>query len=776
MAKKSSVTRREFMKESALAGTSVLISGMAQATPLEREPSGSSPRNEAGKPRTIENEFVRIDVSPGTGAITSLFNKRSGKEYIASTQWARSFRLNVPDRWRVTGYNADWSANALDSWRQKNCSIAVKKSPDGQIMTMQYTELESAAGTFPIEVHYSIRLPNNSEDAFLKMKVVNRSRFCVHEVFFPWISGIGAIEGTETDTFVMPNVIRSIPDLRKEYDHGGNWEEYPYLLSVPEWPSGYSLSMPWMNYGSHEEGFYLASLDREGIRHMLMIQDFGAGKNPIFAFAWAFPPYVEPGESWETPEIVLSLHVGDWHAAADKYRATLENWYKKPDLSLDSKRTFASFNSFFTERNFMQIAQLAKDITKYGLNDLVMWNFGDYYPNVTERDDLSVDPPRLGEFTPQWGGLAKLKEANHIAATYGVRTGIIFSQRLWNKSTLTPELQKLAEEWVIRTAAGDPITESWTHQHLGAAQWSYKHPSFGYQEYVMCDAVPEYQKFAIHHVTGVLGEGGYSTMFFDQAVESHLCFSHGHRHLTPSASCAGSHLFLESLGTAMHEKSGNWRLVGEGWELLASQSMDMGWVWSGQPNAEVFRYTLPWARVARAVHVDPGDANRNFILGIHLAIIPKGIESGKKLSDFPEFAQHVARLSSFRERTERFWVDGIFEDDLGLRLTGAFGKVYRTSTEVVVMIANLTGRPSNAKFELETRRHKIKGNSFAMISSIEHSSEGDAENGGDVLKVSKALGPYEVVAVVFPRQASAPNRKNNSREKNQREKKLHWPL
>lgn len=180
----------------------------------------------------------------------------------------------------------------------------------------------------------------------------------------------------------------------------------------------------------------------------------------------------------------------------------------------------------------------------------------------------------------------------------------------------------------------------------------------------------------------------------------------------------------------MLEKNPNWRLVGEGWELLASQAMDMGWVWFGEPNAEVFRYTLPWARVARAVDVDPSDANRNFILGVHLAIIPKRIESGRKLSAFPKFARHMARLSGFRERTERFWVEGIFEDDLGLTLTGAFGKIYRTPAEVAVMMANLTSRPSDAKFELEIGRHKIEGDSFSMISSIGRSREGNAEDGG----------------------------------------------
>jgi hypothetical protein len=625
MGKIPGVTRREFVKGSALAGAGVLITGIEGAKALHAQGSSETLGGKSEKYHTLENEILCIQVDAANGAITGLLNKRSGKEYIATPGAGRAFRLNVPDRLRVTGYNADWSANALDSWEQKNCTVETHATAEGQTMTVEYSELESAAGKFPIEVRYSIRLPHNSEDIFLKLQVVNHSQFRVNEVFFPWVSGVGSVEGLDSDTFVAPNQIHSIPELRHSYDGGSNWEEYPYLLGAPQWPNGYGLSMPWMNYGGKSEGMYLASNCRKGIRHMLMIQDFGAPKDPILAFAWAFVPYVEPGKSWETPEIVLSLHAGDWHAAADKYRSSLDGWYQKPNLTQESKASFASFNGFYTTRDFMKIADLAEDIKKYGLSELVMWNFGDYYPKVLDDDDLSVDPPRLGQFTAQWGGLERLRKANHIAESLGVRTGIIFSQRLWNTNTLSPEMQKVAEKWVIRSVSGTPITESWVHEHFGASDWSYKDPYFGYPEYIVCAAVKEYQEFAISNVVGVLGKGGYSAMFFDQAVESQLCFNHEHNHLTPSDPSMSSHFFLESLIKTMRAKSPDWRLVGEGWELLASQSMDMGWVWMGQNNAEVFRYTLPWARVARAVHVDQSDANRHLVLGIHLAIIPKNL-------------------------------------------------------------------------------------------------------------------------------------------------------
>ena len=703
----------------------------------------------------VENELVRIELNPETGDINGLYNKRTGKQYIVAKEWAKAFRLNVPFTKRVTGFNADYSANALDSWKQTKCAIIKEQDAESQTIIVRYPALESEVGKFEIELSYSIRLPNNSDEAILQLEMSNHSSYRIKEIFFPWISGVGVIESEQADAFVAPNMIRSLTDIR-EYRLGGNWEEYPYVFDIPRWPDGYSLTMPWMNHGGKEEGLYLASSCREGIYHMLMIQDFGDDEHPILAFAWAIPCYVAPGKSWRSPEMVLSLHSGDWHVAADKYRASLDGWYQKPDTPLEFKKAFASFNSFFAGRDFAEIVDLAEDIRKYGLRHLVMWNFGDYYPNVLEEDDLSVDPPRLGLFTPQWGGLSKLRAANEQAHSLGVSTGIIFSQRLWNKDTLRPELREMAEKWVLRRESGEPLAESWDHQHVGACQWSNQQPFFGHQDYIMCSAVKDWQNFAIHNISGVLSKAGYTMMFYDQAVESNLCFSPIHVHPDVSAPCMATHSFLKSLKEAMRKSNPDAVLIGEGCEVLASHVLDAGWVWRTPSNPEVFRYTLPWTILACAVDLDPGLANKYFVLGLHLAIVAKGLENGKRLSDFPEFAQHVARLASFRESAERFLVAGTFKDDLGLRVTGAFGKVYETHEEVAITLANLTSKPVNASFELDSHRYSIQAASFSTISSSQPNDGGRAEKIGPVLKVVRSLGPFEVIAAVFGREAHQP--------------------
>jgi hypothetical protein len=194
-------------------------------------------------------------------------------------------------------------------------------------------------------------------------------------------------------------------------------------------------------------------------------------------------------------------------------------------------------------------------------------------------------------------------------------------------------------------------------------------------------------------------------------------------------------------------------LMGEGWEMLSSQILDAGWVWVPPANPEVFRYALPWAGAATAVDVDIPQTNRCFVLGLHLAIVARGLENGKKLSDFPEFAQHMAHLASFRERTKSFWIDGTFQDDLGIRVSGAFGKVYQAHDEVALMIANLTDETANVVFELDGHHYGIAIPSHSTISSSQRNEEdGKATEKGTRLAGIRDLAPYEVVALVFKRK------------------------
>jgi hypothetical protein len=95
MDKKLESTRREFMKESALAGAGLLVPRVsilnrANAAPaLQSGGSGAEERTDDRKYADsviLENELMRIELNSRSGDITGLYNKRTGKQYIAAKE------------------------------------------------------------------------------------------------------------------------------------------------------------------------------------------------------------------------------------------------------------------------------------------------------------------------------------------------------------------------------------------------------------------------------------------------------------------------------------------------------------------------------------------------------------------------------------------------------------------------------------------------------------------------------------------------------------------
>lgn len=87
--------------------------------------------------------------------------------------------------------------------------------------------------------------------------------------------------------------------------------------------------MGWLDLSGERGGISLACHDREwtGTR----IAALPAGPS---AFDLSLTPEVviAGGERWTSPEMVVGIHEGDWHWAADRYREWLTSWQPPPDV------------------------------------------------------------------------------------------------------------------------------------------------------------------------------------------------------------------------------------------------------------------------------------------------------------------------------------------------------------------------------------------------------------------------------------------------------------
>lgn len=210
----------------------------------------------------------------------------------------------------------------------------------------------------------------------------------------------------------------------------------------------------------------------------------------------------------------------------------------------------------------------------------------------------------------------------------------------------------------------------------------------------------------------LIDETGCAILFLDQAAECWPCFNAAHGHDDPSASLGASAGLLERLRRELREVDSDAIVIGEGAEIVTSQHVDLGWHWEFRekdgplqlPNPEVARYTLPQLRFGLPLADDIPTANRWFALGLYLAVIPRGLESGKRLSSFPRFAEHLSRLVVLRSRLERTLVHGTFVDDVGITAEGALAKAYATHDELAVVVVNVVSDACRATIRIDRNR------------------------------------------------------------------------
>lgn len=648
---------------------------------------------------------------------------------------------------------------------QANAQCRTGQTREGlEQVVVDYPTLEGGENRLPIHLQYVISAQSDGS-ILIQCQLTNSSPYVIEEVFVPLLSGILPFGKWPEAELVYPCKRTSLGNLLPVRE-GGNWELAPLVSTArdqqiaPGWPNMYELSMPWVDLSNGGEGLFMASKDCSGVRHNLVMRDVSRSEHGgLLDIGWGFVPDIAPHEVWESPEIVVTVHDGDWHDAADKYRALVAPWYSS---SVPQRSKFwqmaASFNTCITDRDYSQIARLAHDISGYGVRDLITWYFGNYYPVLADSDNLSVSPPKLGQFTSAYGGEQALRQAIKEAGGFNVAVGTIVSQRLWNFDTLDGELRDNAERWVMRTQTGHPVTEHWNHKHYGATQWYGQATA---ELYVMCTASPAWQRMSLNNIAQLLQRSGYRTLFYDQSTEGNLCYASDHFHPSPSAAQQATSTFLQHLGEVVRYESEDGSLIGEGVEVISSQYTDVNWCWVDRgwqwnrsdrfPNPEIFRYCLPWVRIAFSADCgDIASLNQMFVMGIHLGLVPGSLESGRSLSAYgssDNIRQFQQLLEGIRERVGGLET-AIYVDDVGIVGShGVFVRGYRFSNHLVLLVGNLTQEHLDFNVEIDSKHYSLGSTNMWHQLSKDNDVELQSQRVGNYAELSASADPYEVLAV-----------------------------
>lgn len=257
---------------------------------------------------TLEGAKVRLTFRGAEGAIAGLYNKER-KVYCSSPEsGAPLFVLGVhraqPDGQKRLD-EVPSTAGVLES-------AEVAPAKNGKELRFSYLMEEGQ-----VRVRGWLRA-DNTEILRGRLGIENNSTNDVIAVSFPLLSGL-AVAGDGQDD------ILALPYVQGRFIRNPAAESFGYPRYFT-WPGG--LSMAWMDLfdPANNTGLYLSCYDAKAGTTEFLPQP--AADKASFGLGIRKWLRAKPGEKWESPEVIVGLHSGDWHWAADRYREWARSWLR----------------------------------------------------------------------------------------------------------------------------------------------------------------------------------------------------------------------------------------------------------------------------------------------------------------------------------------------------------------------------------------------------------------------------------------------------------------
>jgi len=243
---------------------------------------------------------LRVDKATGRIALIS-----AGERTLLNSAGGRGpFRLHLP--------LPDFEAHMVEAHQTRP---AIEASAN--TVRLSYTNLLGKRA--PTDVGAQMTIRSAQDGGFeLSCRIHNGTQTKIPQVFFPWISGFGKIDGDADQvtfghsTFKPWQTWRTPPDhLFMQYRGHRTFE----MLAG----DGYKAGIKWMDWSGAAAGASLFAKQRDPVTQFMLVSADSYGPDTI-DLAWYFYPFIEPGAKWQSPTFVLYPHGGDWHHGILKFK------------------------------------------------------------------------------------------------------------------------------------------------------------------------------------------------------------------------------------------------------------------------------------------------------------------------------------------------------------------------------------------------------------------------------------------------------------------------
>ena len=683
----------------------------------------------------MENDVVRIEVSPQNGSITHILDKRSNTDYIAEPDHARLFRLLVPRQ--------DYPTRRVESSEQKVDSI---KLADG-VLTIHFTQLQISPHQFVagareipepvLNTEATVTMRLDGDHVHLGLVVVNHGPEQITDVAFPWIAGLARKSGGRQAKVILPSLGQRAFSQTADFVVAARAKSYPALLAAS-----------WMNYEFEGKGFGIEARSAPEAQDALISlnEDTLARNSPhswgesgIAYLAWNFYPHIAGQQRWEAPEVILHVHGTDWRTIASEHR----EWYRE-HFSPARSAAFDHAIGFATYRlkredstvnwTYDDIPKLAEEARSAGISNVVIEGWREREGNWNPGPFAEIADPRMG-------GGEKLKSLVETLHQQGVELAFAFHPAMVN--TASDQYAQTAYRWTIKTRIdGNQIAPNFTY-----ITFDYPYEDYSIHYWALLDPSSPATDFLLQEAQRLKDEYGFRNLFLRGiGLATHLSYSRYNSVPPQRVYVDGYARFLGGLKKMFPDGM----LLTEGMNDLVNPYSSAGYTWTQSDHPEILALSIPWTPFSNDVDaLDYDQANASFARKILINLIVVGGDGS--VGRYPDFARHLKALQALKEATQPYYADAEFRDREGLKPGKADSEVVAALFEnerdqkTGVVLANLAEARKKVSVSLAWNEIPKQGHLYRLDGrrqEIEIQPETTIE-----------LGPHEVVVLGIDRNS-----------------------
>ena len=658
----------------------------------------------------LSSEDLEVIFDEDTGSIRQIKIPKFGLKVVTNPEMGENWRLSVP---LVT----DWTYLVYG----KSQKITSRKLEDDRVIFV-WDSIEIEGVSQPIKLITEFKVVKDELHA--RMTVENNSNYSIDYIWFPIVGGITQLYPTEKDNLCVPYLSPKI----EEDPFSQDWPDYHnrYWYQAREvrtygYPFGW-MGMQWLDlFNSNSKGgLFISSQDNERFCTLFIIEHERA-KSPM-TFSIVKAPFIKGYETVTLPKAVVSLHEGDWHKGAEKYKNWMSSWFKRKKQA-EWIRNLDGWLAFQGHAGDYHIAVPYEDYPKWldkaksvGLNTIHV------HCGVHEQG-IEGGFPYWNNWSKRMGGKEKLLSAIDEIHKKG---GYIVTFAKDNKVNLgLPEFFERFYKYAIKARDGGFPQ---VHYPIGTIDMQFAQAFLAN----MCRADKSWHEFIVPIFEDLAKTGLDGVMIDEWCSGHHFCFDRSHSHSRPSDQWIGQLELGRKIASVWYQYNPNHLLAGEEIWDASYEFMDLSFSrGNSKCDYQIYRYTLPWMQRTAEILEDQYDhLNHAFACDFIFALCFDYYHSGPEA--YPEFSKYLRDVIKIRKEIRSYFLEGEFLDTLAHKISDTTGHIdmrtYRLGNKDLVIIYNRDPKSVQFNLNLDWKPKQIKIYKPGEPNSFIGGKEGFAES------------------------------------------------